>query len=412
MRLTHALNENADAFGAEVARLRAQGVPGSSGRLRDLLDFLAERGPDAAPASQAEIALAVFREVQSDADDATVRVYVHRLRKKLEEHYRDHPPEPGAAVLEIPAGSYTLRLAGGAQGQGAQAGAGSDGGEVLHAAGRAGQLVWLGLATLALVLAFAGGWLLQGALSNRVNAIWQPLMDSERPVLLVLGDYYLFGEIDPVRPDEGRLIRDFRVNSAEDLLRMQEAEPDRYGMAEDVGLNYLPFQTAFALEDVSPLLQRGGKQVQVIAASDLTSAMLSSHDVVYIGLLSGMGLLEEITFSGSSLRIGESYDEIVDRVSGQVWLSDEARRLASPAFYRDHAYIGRFTAPGGALVLVLASERVTGLRGVGAIVSRSGLPAPLAERAAGHGGFEALFQVTGQQGADLSDRLILARSRN
>ena len=29
------------------------------------------------------------------------------------------------------------------------------------------------------------------------------------PIVVVVGDYYMFGEIDPIRPEEGRLIRDF-----------------------------------------------------------------------------------------------------------------------------------------------------------------------------------------------------------
>lgn len=393
-------NEADRAFGLEVARLRQAGVAGRSGRLLELFDFLAERGASAVPATQAEIAAAVFGQAETDADDATVRVYIHRLRKRLEDHYRDHKAAPGAAVLDIPSGIYALQLAG------------SEGEEPYDppASSRTIPRHWLALAALALIAAFIGGWLINRADNAPSNAIWDPLIGSDRPVLLVLGDYYLFGEIDPVRPDEGRLIRDFRVNSPEDLLRMQEAEPDRFGMAEDVGLNYLPFQSAFAVERIAPLLASGGKQVEVIAASELTSDMLNTHDVVYVGLLSGMGLLEEITFAESSLRLGESYDEIIDRETRQLWASDEARRLASPAFYRDFAYVSRYRAPGGGLVTVVASERVTGLRGIGAIVAGGELPAELAD-AAGEGAFEALFQITGQQGADLSDRLILARAR-
>ena len=388
----------AASFAEEVARLHAAGVPGRSGRLRELFDFLAERGAQSVPATQGEIAAAVFNQPETDADDATVRVYMHRLRKRLEDHYRDHPPAPGAPQLDIPSGIYALQLA--------QDNASSE----QQPKPRSIPNHWLLLAALALVAAFTGGWLLNRETSVQSNAIWDPLLESDRPVLLVLGDYYLFGEIDPVRPDEGRLIRDFRVNSAQDLLVMQEAEPDRYGMAEDVGLNYLPFQTSFALERITPVLASGEKQVEIIAASELNSEMLNTHDVVYLGLLSGMGLLEEITFAGSSLRIGENYDELIDRETRQLWTSDEARRIASPAFYRDFAYVSRYRAPGGGLVTVVASERVTGLRGIGPIVANAALAGEL-DDVAGDGDFEALFQITGQQGADLSDRLILARPR-
>lgn len=392
------------SFEREIERLREVGVVGRSGRLRELFDFLADRGPDAESASQAEIAQEVFGQVESDADDATVRVYVHRLRKKLEDHYTANLPASGRAQLDLPAGVYALRVV-----KEDAAPAAIPQAVTLPAESRFGGKAILAIVALAALATFAAGYMLKRD-GPQANAIWDPLLESDRPVLVALGDYYLFGEIDPVFPEDGRLIRDFQVNSPEDLLRMQEAEPERYGNAEDVGLNYLPFQTSYALQSLAPLLNASGKQVNIIAASELTSDQLNTHDVVYIGLLSGMGLLEEITFANGGLRIGDSYDEIIDKDSGKRWMSDEARRLASPAFYRDYAYIARFTAPGGALVTVVASERVTGLRGVGPIVAAK-LDQGLGDSASG-GDFEALFQVTGQQGADLSSRLVLARARD
>ena len=62
------------AFAAEVARVQAGGALGDSGRLRELFDYLAARGPAAAPATQAEIADAVFGQPDTEGDDATARV--------------------------------------------------------------------------------------------------------------------------------------------------------------------------------------------------------------------------------------------------------------------------------------------------------------------------------------------------
>ena len=386
----------------EVERLRELGVVGRTGRLRELFDYLADRGPDSEPASQQDIAAAVFRQVESEADDATVRVYVHRLRKKIEDHYARQPKGSSAVQLEIPSGIYALRPLAPVQPEIARGGG---------VAGVPPRLRWaFAAAALALLLVvfFAGRWL--GAPPS-ANAIWQPLLTSERPVLLVLGDYYIFGEYDYVRPEESRLIRDFRVNSAEDLLRLQEAEPERYGAAEDVGLNYLPFASAYALSDIAPLLRDHGKAPRVIAASELTPDMLNTFDVVYVGLLSGLGVLQEQTFAGSGFRIGETFDELVDRETRRIYASDEARRVAAPVFYRDYAYLARFTVPGGALVTVVASERDTGLRSLGPLAAEGELAGQLAQVAGRDASFEALFEVTGQQGADLSERLVLARGR-
>ena len=394
-------------YNAEVELLRARNIPGASGRLRDLFDFLAGRGADAPSASQAEIAEQVFGQAEPDADDATVRVYVHRLRKRLEDHYAAQAAH-GGTRLEIPAGVYALRLADAAD-ESAQAAPPIFASE---SAQRSQRRKWLlpMAAIVLLCLAFGVGWWASSSREPAVNAIWKPFLTRERPVLIVLGDYYIYGEIDPVRPEEGRLIRDFRVNSADDLEMMQNLDPGRFGGAEDVGLNYLPFSSAYALRAIVPVLDRGGKPIRMLPASQLEPDMLNQYDIVYLGLLSGMGLLEEFAFTNSGFRLGESYDEMIDTASGRSFVSEEARSLASPVVYTDYAYISRFVAPGGALVAIVGGARDTGLRGLSPISITPDLPDTLQE-AAGKESFEALFRITGQQGADLSERLVLARSR-
>jgi hypothetical protein len=244
-----------------------------------------------------------------------------------------------------------------------------------------------------------------------VNAFWQPFLESDRPIVVVVGDYYMFGEIYPVEPERSRLIRDFRIDSPSDLAAMQEVEPERYGNAEDVGLSYLPLSIAVALRDVVPVLARQGKSVRIIAASELDADTAREANIVYLGLISGMGLLEDVTFARSGFAVGESYDEVIDRAARRTYTSEEARSRTSPVVYRDYGYLARFEAPGGTLVAVVAGARDTALRGLAPISTEADLPDQLEDLAEDDGPFEALFQVTGQQGADLSERLLVARAR-
>ena len=241
------------------------------------------------------------------------------------------------------------------------------------------------------------------------NAIWQPFLESDRPIMVAVGDYYIFGEIDPFDPERGRLIRDFAIDSPTDLARAQESQPERYERAEDMGLNYLPFSAAYALRSIMPVLARHPKPVEIVAASEVTSQTLRDHNVVYIGLMSGMALLEDVTFTGSDLSVGETYDELRDAASGRRYSSGEALSRTSTRYYRDFGYLARFRQPGGALVAVVAGARDTGLRGLAPLAAGT-LDARL-EEVAEDGSFEAVFEFTGQQGADLSSRLDLARER-
>lgn len=390
------------AFASEVERVRNSGVFGESGRLRELFDFLAARGLAAQPASQAEIAEEVFGQVDSDGDDATVRVYVHRLRKRLDQYYEGLTEEPHGRLI-VPAGAYALRLATSATE------------EVAPVRRRMMLQTWLLLAGLVVVtlLGFAAGRLTADGSGPPVNAIWEPFLESERPIMVVVGDYYMFGEINPMSPEKGRLIRDFQVDSPTDLARMQGEDPARYGMAEDVGLTYLPLSIADALRVLMPVLAQDDKPVQVIPASQLDSKILSDFNVVYVGLLSGMRLLEDVNFRNSNVTIGETYDELVHLPTNGRFVSSEARSLPLPGYYTDYGYFSVFREPGGGLVAIIAGERDTALKAIAPVVTRK-TPPPLLDRqarASDDPSYEALFEVTGQQGADFGERLLIAEPR-
>jgi hypothetical protein len=391
-------------FAEEVARVRDSGVFGESGRLRELFDFLAARGLASQPASQAEIAEDVFGQVDSDGDDATVRVYVHRLRKRLDQYYESDVAVAAHGRLTIPGGTYALRLIT----------PGESG--TVSSPRRMMRQTWLLVAALVLItaIAFAAGRMFAGDVEKHpINAIWRPFVESDRPIMVVVGDYYMFGEIDPLAPENGRLIRDFRVNSPADLVRAQVEEPARYGVSEDVGLTYLPLSSADALRALMPVLAHNAKPVQIVPASKLDSRMLSEFNVVYVGLVSGMGLLEDVSFMGSNLAVGETYDELVHLPSNGHFVSGEAQSLPLPGYYTDYGYLSVFRAPGGGLVAVVAGARDTALRAIAPLVVREDLPEQI-ERLADNeetAPYEALFEITGQQGADLNDRLVLAARR-
>jgi hypothetical protein len=388
-------------FGHEVARVRDSGVVGHAGRLRELFDFLAERGPQGEPATQADIAETVFGQRQTEVDDATARVYIHRLRKRLEHFYRGR--SDGEGQLVIPPGAYALRL---------ERPTLDDAASVQHGKTRF-RHSWtlLALAFLAALAAafWAGGVLVEGAAAPEVNAIWRPFAKSSRPLVIAVGDYYIYGQEARDRPEVERMVRDFSINSKTDLARAQAADPARYGTSADIGLSYLPLSSAYALRALLPVVAQGGKHVSVMPASQIDSDVFRTSDVIYVGLISGMGMMQDVNFTDSNYAVGESYDELIDMQSGRHFASGEAFALPTANYYQDYGYVARFSQPGGALIGVIAGERDTGLRGVAPQVTGK-LPEELAVRAA-NGSFEALYQITGQQGADLGEKLIQVRER-
>lgn len=385
-------------FEQELARIRASRVLGRSGRLLELFDYLAARGPHGSPATQAEIAHEVFGAIDAEADDATARVYVHRLRRRISQFYRDNGGE--GARLTIPAGCYQLTL--------------EHAPDIAATPATADWRRWA--IPLALLLMMALAYLVGREAPGRngaaeANEIWQPFIASERPIMVAVGDYYIFGELDSFDPEKSRMIRDFAVNGPTDLARAQETNPERYERAEDMGLSYLPISTAYALRALMPVLAAHRKPVQIMPASQVDSQTLRDFNIVYLGLVGAMGLLEDVNFMGSGITVGETYDELIDARSGRHYVSEEALSLASSRYYRDYGYVSRFREPGGALVAVVAGARDTGLRGLAPLVVAPKLAPELARAAKGNNEFEAIYEITGQQGADLSEQLDFARQR-
>jgi hypothetical protein len=397
----------------ETRRVQASGVLGEA-KMRRLFDYLAARSLSGESPKEITLAIEVFGK-GPDFDvsqDALVRVYVHKLRRTLEEFYAARSGE--GPTLRIPRGEYRLTLNTAAKPRPTQSRrwySRSVGLTVLAAAGGG---------ALALIIAF--GVLHRQASPTefdraRANPIWSALLQDDRPLMVVVGDYYLIGETDQSM-EVKRLIREYSVNSKNDLDNYVRQHPEVADRYMDVGLRYLPTSTAFALRNVMPVLGTGGRHVSLSVMSDVTPAALKSADIVYIGYLSGLGILERLVFSGSRFAIGGSYDEIIDTKTKHLYISQTAsQNIGLPQStgkenaYRDYGFFSSFRGPGGNLIVVISGTRDEGVRQTAETFTN---PAKLEELGAQTDAalpFEALLEVSALDGVNLSGKVLLEAKR-
>lgn len=397
---------------AEIARVRQSGLLGQSGRLLELFDFLVRRSAEGRPPKEAEIALAVFGKSDAEAmrDDPVARVYIHRLRKRLDEFYLRNGT-PAGVRLDIPKGDYRI------------AGVHPDAADPVDAETHAAagmveaparrKMHWGMIAACVAVLAIGGNivaWsLLAGLPADKEErladtGIWSEIAASDRPLLIVVGDYYMFGEYED-RVVLKRLIRDFAINNKEDLVSAQRGDPDSIETYSDVAMQYLPASAAFALADLAPLL-REGRDVQVTLASDLTPDRMKTNDIIYVGLLSGLGPLRDPVFSASRFALGESYDQIVDRKSGKTYNSEAFLAAPSDQMYRDYGFFSSFEGPTGNRIAILSGSRDTAVMGVAEAVTQLDRLARVQRKTPSEGDFEALFEVKGQKHVNLEAQVV------
>jgi len=346
------------------------------------------------------------------SQDATVRVHVHRLRRKLEEFRLSYPDE--AAFLSIPRGDYRLVLHRRTSAQGAPLGA------LPHAAASAspaGRRLWV-LALAGLLIVNITGWALVGMRDHRPGeaqalekaTFWAGMARSSRPTVVVVGDYYIVGEAANGM-EVTRLVREFSINSRDDLDEYLMFHPEKIGRLVDLNLHYLPVGAASALRSLMPMiddLERHG-HVRVITMSQLTPQILKGSNVIYIGFLSGLGMLRDVVFEQSSLAVGESYDELVDTKSKKRFLSDWADVASGRTSQRDYGYLANFVLPGGQQLVVIAGMRDAALSQAAESAADPGMLAEIQRRTRGAHSTESLLEVSTLGNAALTGRLVLAR---
>jgi hypothetical protein len=395
-----------------AARVRAANVLGRSEPLKRLFDFLVARSADPITPKEAEVAAEIMAAGAffDASQNASVRVYAHRLRQRLED-YCAGPGADDAERLTLPkGGGYRLvlepRLAPSGEQPTVQA---------LPDATWRSSWRWAA-AGVALLLINGFIWLalwprpipIDELARVRASPIWQGVLQDRRPVTLVVGDYYIFGEM---LSDAGgsRLVRDYAINSPEELDTYLMEHPAMTGRYVNLDLFYLPVSIAGALKTLMPVLaadKAGSDRVHVVQSSDLTADQIKNSDVIYIGYLSGLGLLRDAVFSGSRFSVGSTYDELIDNTTHNHYESQEGGLPGAGEELRDYGYFSTFPGPDGSRIMVVAGTRDTAvIQTVEAIASQNGLSA-LSAGAGKATAFEALYEVRAVKHMSLGGRLI------
>jgi hypothetical protein len=407
--------EDADALSLEVNHVQASGLLGEA-RLRRMFDYLAERSLAGQSPKEIAIAIDVFGK-SPDFDvsqDALVRVYIHKLRKALDEYYSSAGNQRGAE-LHIPRGEYRLRVS--AKAPVVVIPAPPPQTPRLSNAHRiTAALIGAGVLVAAFVLWL---WTPRSDLERvRASPIWSALLKDDRPIIIVVGDYYLIGETDDSM-GVNRLIREYSVNSKNDLDHFVQEHPELADRYMDVGLRYLPISTAFALRDVMVVLAPQNRRITVSKMSDIEPSSLKSADIVYIGYLSGMGMLQDLIFAGSRFSVGDSYDEVFDKRTRVSYVSEIGSDIMDPPqptgkekTYHDYGVFEKIRGPGGNTIVVISGTRDAGVTQTAEAFTSAQKLKDLEQKSDVRLPIEALLEVSAVNGVNLNGKLLAQSNRD
>lgn len=351
-----------DAFSASeleqlCQRIISSGILGRSKHYAAMLQYLVKCSLENRQPKEIELATEVLGKGE-DFDvstDSSVRVYVHQLRKKLNTYFEQNELDAPYKLI-IPKGKYSLAAI-------APAPLAKPANFSVAKFGLSNTLLAAVFVLLSVNLFYmfnqqgeAGRPPTQLAANHPV---WDSVLRDEQPILLVMGDYYIFGELN-ANGNVARMVREFNVNSSSDLEDLRFSDIERTENYLDLDLSYMPEGSAFALAKIVPILQASGKTVNIAMMSDLTSADIRSNHIVYIGYISALEKLTAMTFAGSGLKLGRSYDELFSTKTAEYYTSDAGLPEEGEPF-RDYGLFSTFPASTDTQVVLISGMRDAGL---------------------------------------------------
>jgi hypothetical protein len=392
----------------------ASGVLGRSKKYGALLEFLVACSIESKSPKEIELAVSVLGKNESFdvSSDSSVRVYVHQLRKKLDTYYRDFDKTSAYRII-IPKGQYTVAAT-------SHRSLYKTGSGKTWSIAESFQIK--GLFIVAVILLSANLIYLvksnSGSEPDRMNsvvshAIWKSVLEDQHPIMLVMGDYYIFGELN-ANGNIARMVREFNVNSSSDLEDLQFQDIEQAENYLDLDLSYMPEGSAYALARIVPVLQASNKTVNITMMSDLSTADIRDNHIVYIGYISALEKLKPMTFASSGLQIGRSYDELIDKESLRFFTSDAGLPEEGEQF-RDYGMFSTYPASSETQVVMIAGMRDAGLMHTAKALSETQTLDDLVvaiddDTDEAVASFEALFEVYGLDRLNFEANLVYVNS--
>lgn len=418
---------NSDLAQEALQKILASEAMQKSETSQRLLRYLAERGWRGETPKEVEIAIDVFGRDASfnSAEESLVRVAVRGLRLRLDEYYATSG-QGDEWRLEVPKGGY--RVAWSRHDPAATVGEPPPSPEPepesptvtpLPAPAPRGSRwlkAWAFAATVLLMISVAfnvhqerasSGFAVDPSLAAIARtSLWSGIIDSNRPLMLVLGDGFMYTNIDPTT---GRVqyIRDRAINSSEELRVFLSENP---AIAQGRGQRYtsmLQKSTALGMTSVLRLVSHPGRTIEVRLPDDVQADDIQRYDIIYVGPISRLGPLAGYYETQSRYRYEPRQSAIRDTETGRSFLPDGPFTEK----HTEYALAARFVGPNGNHIVILTpGTRNSGMLQIIRMVTTTegltDLQKKLDEQGQDTRSFEALLSVTSFRLTDVAGEIL------
>ncbi len=284
---------------------------------KKLLKYLTEATIEGKRPKEFTIGLDVFNHKADDPATSNVRVYVHKLRKKLDTYYNKegiHDP----IRFSIPKGSYSIEF--------------KNKKDVSYQTRV--KYLWISLAAAILLFIIHLLFFVNPKSDNeklKKTAFWHEFFDNGKETVIVAGDFFMFTDLK-IEDERGLNwnIRDTRVNSEEQFMEIINNDsllhPEDFRILSDV--TYMPRDALFSMQYIIPVLHDNNVPYQIVLSSNFKWDIFNNYNIIYIGAfknLKTLSILTEklgISFNNSSGEISVKGPEGVNNYSSYFFIND------------------------------------------------------------------------------------------
>lgn len=315
-----------------------------------------------------EIAMEVFNKGDdyNPVEDSFVRVYISKLRKKLEVFYQTEGQQEAFQII-IPSGGYELSFV-------VQTPSVESDSNTLISTTEQQQDVRLDLVNgtpvrghfwqrgfrfqtiITLLLVFSLSIHIYAFLGHsadpnddfqavKEHPIWRDLLNHQKPILIVVGDFFVIAELDSYSKN-WRAVIDFQVNNELDLKRYFELYPAKKEVMHKTNITYLSNKSVFSMKHLLPLFDDVA-DIDIRLVSELSASDLREYNLVYLGEFKMLGPLATY-FKGSNFQIAPR--SLTHRHTKKVY---DVKGVFEE-YYTDYGLFAKFAGPNENLIYTFA----------------------------------------------------------
>ncbi len=254
--------------------------------IKELLKFLVEQSIKGEIPTEYEIAYHVFGKNSDTDKEKNIRIYIHNLRKKLQDYYKKEGYED-EIIFSIPKGGYKVVF--------------NENKKVIAKKRLAKMSPYLLIASILILVIAISIFSSKDRAKVTRSFIWEEIYQSQHPLLVILGDHYFF----KVRDQLGGMgiTRYTNINSDNDLDKLLDNYTETDIEVEKTDQTYINKQAPFGLYKIMSFLGGGQVNINMRYSSNLQWEHLADNNVIFIGSYKTQNILRQI-----HEKIGIRYD--------------------------------------------------------------------------------------------------------